>query len=303
MLPCYLKLPVHYTEGKKNMIEPTHQTLQHGDFRSYLSRAGEGKSEAILFLHGSGPGANSWSNWQFALPFFGEKYDSLAPDLLGFGQSAHPDPPPQGMVKWMKLWVDQMLSLLDTLCIEKAHLVGNSMGGAVALHLLTEQPDRFQKAVLMGAAGAPMKASRELDIAWGFFENPTQRRMEQIISWFAYDEKFVGDRLQEIARMRLEAAMKPEVRRSYEAMFPPPRQQHVDDLVIPPSSLRRIKNPMLLIHGRDDLIVPSETSYYLLNHLGGSVQLHVFGQCSHWTQIEFKDSFNRLVIDFIGGAI
>lgn len=281
------------------LADVVHPGVEVGGTVTHLNRAGAGKQEAILWLHGSGPGATGWSNWQYALPVFGEAYDCLAPDLIGFGASFHPDPPPTGMGKWMRLWVDQVLSLLDHLAIRRAHLVGNSMGGAGALHLLMEAPDRFGKVVLMGPAGAPVRLTAELDRVWGFYEDPSPGTMAQLIRWFAYDERVVGSQLGSIAQARFAAAMAPEVRRSYEAMFPRPRQEHLDQLVVPDGALARITHPVLLIHGRDDRIVPLDTSLYLLRRIPNS-ELHVFGRCGHWTQVEQRDRFHSLVWEFLG---
>ncbi|MEW6638217.1 MAG: alpha/beta hydrolase, partial [Actinomycetota bacterium] len=117
------------------MQQSTESRIETGTYETYLYRAGEGNPDTILFLHGSGPGVTAWSNWQFALPELGERYDCLAPDLVGFGRSEHPENPPEGMDGWMDAWVAQITSLLDHLGVERAHLVGNSMGGAVSLHL------------------------------------------------------------------------------------------------------------------------------------------------------------------------
>lgn len=280
-------------------MDPHVSRVQTGDHVTYLNRMGEGNGQAILFLHGSGPGVTAWANWQYALPFFGSRYDALAPDLIGFGASSHPDPPPSGMRAWMRLWVDQVLSLLDALGIRQAHLVGNSMGGAVALHLVTEAPERFGKVVLMGPAGAPVRLTPELDRVWGFYEDPSPGAMAQIFRWFTYDDGFLRDRLEAITRARFEAAMDPAVRRSFTAMFPRPRQEHLDQLVVPVAALRRVPNPVLIVHGRDDRIVPVEGSYHLLQHLP-DVRLHVLGRCGHWTQIEHPDTFHRLLQDFLG---
>lgn len=277
--------------------------VQTGAFETYVNRAGEGNREAILFIHGSGPGATTWSNWQFALPYFSEQgFDCIAPDLVGFGQTDHPPAPPQGMRAWMRLWLDQLLNLLNELDIARAHVVGNSLGGAIALHLLVEAPERFSRAVLMGSAGAPCRLTSELDRVWGFYADPSPSTMAQLIRWFAYDDRIVGDQLEHISQMRFAAAMDPTVRRSYEAMFPPPRQQHLDALVVPPASLRRIPHPVLLVHGRDDPIVPLETSYFLVQHIPRA-KLMVYGQCGHWTQVEHRDSFHRLLFDFLTGAV
>jgi 2-hydroxymuconate-semialdehyde hydrolase len=261
-------------------------------------RQGEGTgATSILFIHGSGPGANGWSNWQLALPALSDRWDCIAPDLIGFGESHHPEPAPTGMRGWMRLWVDQMLGLLDALGVEQAHLVGNSMGGAVALHLLMEAPQRFERVVLMGAIGAPCRLTPELDRLWGFYDDPSPALLAQAIRWFVYDDSFLRERLDEIVRIRYAAAMKEEVRRSFMAMFPAPRQKHLDDLIVPDSTLRRIEHPVLLVHGRDDLIVPVETSYYLLNRLP-NVEMHIIGRCSHWTQIEHSRRFHELLTHF-----
>jgi 2-hydroxymuconate-semialdehyde hydrolase len=237
-----------------------------------------------------------------AAPVLGEDYHIIAPDLAGFGQGHHPDPAPREIRTWMRLWVGQILALLDELGVKKTHLVGNSMGGAVALHLLMEAPDRFDRVVLMGPAGAPCRLSPELDRVWGFYEDPSPRTMAQMFRWFAYDDAVVGGNIDAIAEMRFESAMDPTLRRSFEAMFPRPRQEILDQLVVPDSALRRIQQPVLLVHGRDDKVVPLETSNHLLSRLPHA-QLHVYGQCSHWTQIEYRESFHRLLHDFFRGAI
>ena len=275
----------------------THLELQTGDLTTHCERSGEGRAETILLLHGSGPGVTAWSNWQFALPALGEHYHCLAPDLVGFGATEHPQNPPAGMRNWMRLWVDQCLALLDALKIQKAHLVGNSMGGAIALYLLMEAPQRFGRVVLMGPIGTPHRITPELDRLWGFYDDPSVVMFRNIIRWFVYDDTFIADRLDAIAQTRFDAAMNPDVQRSFKAMFPAPRQTVIDDLVVPELALRRIDHPILLVHGRDDKIVPLETSLHLLHHLP-KVQLHVYGQCSHWTQIEYATDFNRLIAQF-----
>ncbi len=275
----------------------TNREIQIGKSCTFYNRSGEEQSETVLFLHGSGPGVTAWSNWQYALPALDTQFHCLAPDMIGFGASQHPQEPPGGMRNWMRLWIDQCLALMDAFKIEKAHLVGNSMGGAVALNLMADAPERFDRVVLMGPIGTPHKITVELDHLWGFYEDPSERLFRNIIRWFVFDDAFLGDRLNAIARTRYEAAMNPDVRRSFMAMFPAPRQAVVDDLVVPELTLAQMHHPTLLVHGRDDRIVPLETSLYLLQYLP-NVQLHVFGQCRHWIQIEMAEAFNRLIAQF-----
>jgi 2-hydroxymuconate-semialdehyde hydrolase len=276
--------------------------VKTGAFESYVNASGEDQKEAILFLHGSGPGVTAWSNWQLALPGLEGQFHCISPDLAGFGATDHPKDPPSGMRAWMRLWVDQCVALLDALNLEKAHLVGNSMGGAIALHLLMDAPDRFHRVVHMGPIGTPHKITPALDRLWGFYDDPSVQTFKNFIRWFVYDDTFLADRLDTIAQTRFEAAMNPDVERSFRAMFPAPRQTAIDELIVSEMSLRRMDHPTLLVHGRDDHIVPMETSLYLLKHLP-QAQLHIFGQCSHWTQIEYAKSFNQLLTQFFSGQI
>jgi 2-hydroxymuconate-semialdehyde hydrolase len=92
------------------------------------------------------------------------------------------------------------------------------------------------------------------------------------------------------------------VQRSFKAMFPAPRQTVIDDLVVSELALRRMDHATLLVHGRDDHIVPMQTSLYLLEHLPNA-QLHVFGQCSHWIQVEKAKIFNQLIAQFFSEQI
>ena len=276
--------------------------IKTGGYNTYLNISGEDQKEAIIFLHGSGPGVTAWSNWQYALPALDSQFHCLAPDLAGFGATDHPKDSPSGMHSWMRLWVDQCKALLDELKIEKAHLVGNSMGGAIGLHLLMDAPDRFGRIVHMGPIGTPHKITPALDRLWGFYDDPTVQTFRNLIRWFVYDDAFLADRLDAIAQTRFEAAMNPDVQRSFEAMFLAPRQTAIDDLVVSELALRRMDHPTLLVHGRDDGIVPMETSLHLLKHLPNA-QLHVYGQCSHWIQVEYAKSFNQLLAQFFSGQI
>lgn len=280
----------------------TNTEIKTGNYKTYVNLSGEEQSQPVLFLHGSGPGVTAWSNWQFALPALEGQFHCIAPDLVGFGATQHPKEPPRTMHGWMRLWLDQCMALMDALKIEKAHLVGNSMGGAVALRLLMDAPDRFDHIVHMGPIGTPHKITPALDRLWGFYDDPSVQMFRNIIRWFVYDDSFLADRLDSIAKTRFEAAMNPDVQRSFQAMFPAPRQTAIDDLVVTELALRHMNHPTLLVHGRDDKIVPLETSLYLLQHLP-NVQLHVFGQCSHWIQVERAESFNQLLTQFFTGKI
>jgi 2-hydroxymuconate-semialdehyde hydrolase len=275
----------------------TQKLIKTENFETYVNRTGEGNTEAILFLHGSGPGVFAWANWRYALQACSEQYDCIAPDLLGFGASGHPDPLPKNRQGWMDLWVNQMIELLDELGIQKVHIVGNSLGCSIALELLLEYPERFERVVLMGPGGTPnTKLSPELARAKGFYQNPSAKKMRQIMSWFVYDADLLASEIDSLAQTRYEIAMRPEIHLSNESIFA------TAAVPVPVTALRRIQHPILLVHGRDDMVCSVESSYYLLSHLP-NVQLHVYGKCGHWTQIENQESFNNLIQSYFASAI
>jgi 2-hydroxymuconate-semialdehyde hydrolase len=278
--------------------EVTNTVVRTGDYETYLNRTGEDQAETILFLHGSGPGSTAWATWQYALAALAEEFQCLAPDLIGYGHSEHPEDLPQGAAAWLEVWMNQLSELLDTFSLSKVHLVGNSIGGALSLHLLHRHPERVERVVLTGSIGTPHQITNQLDEAWGFYDDPSPERMAEVIRSCVYDPAIVGVDLDARAQMSFEAAMDEKVRRSFAAMFPAPRQQHVDDLVLPDLVLQRIDHPVLLVHGRDDVIIPLESSLYLLARLS-DVKMHVFGQCRHWLMLEYRDAFNELVSDFL----
>lgn len=270
----------------------TQKMVKTGEFQTFLNRSGEGNKEVILFLHGSGPGVNAWANWRYALDACSAEFDCLAPDLIGFGDSGHPVERPNTRSGWMRYWVDQSVNLLDELGIAEAYLVGNSLGCIIAQELLFQYPERFKRVVLMGPGGTPnMKPSAELARARAFYEEPTPKFLQQIMSWFVNDGEALEDEIASITDMRFQIAMKPETRKSNESIFSTKASP------APPTALKRIKHDVMLIHGRDDRVCSIDSSYYLLDHIPNA-QLHVFPNCGHWAQIEKKDSFHSLILSF-----
>jgi 2-hydroxymuconate-semialdehyde hydrolase len=115
---------------------------------------------------------------------------------------------------------------------------------------------------------------------------------------FAYDRSLVSD---ELAHLRYQASIRPGFQESFEAMFPAPRQRWVDALSSTEADIKKIKQPTLVIHGREDQIIPLQSSLTLANWIDDA-QLHVFGRCGHWTQIEHADRFCQLLENFFAEA-
>jgi 2-hydroxymuconate-semialdehyde hydrolase len=279
------------------MSRITTSDVNVGAFRFHLSRSGDPKNEPVLWLHGSGPGATALSNWEGIIEQLAGDFYNLAPDIVGFGDSTHPDPPPQGLVAFTKLRVETILGLIDTLGLKKVHLVGNSMGGLISLCLVTQAPDRIGKVILMGSGGVPISLTPELIKLVTFYNNPTVDSLTELLTFFVYDPASFGDQLKEVAAARIPRALRDDVRRSHLATFSPG-----EPLLFSKEVLATIANPTLVVHGREDRIVPVASSHHLATHIPNA-ELHIFPKTGHWLQIEQSQRFANLARSFLKGEI
>lgn len=250
-----------------------------------------GQGEPILLIHGSGPGVTAWANWRGVIPVLSQHARVVAPDMLGFGYTSCPPDMPLNVDAWVK----QLTDLLDALDLPRVSVVGNSFGGAIALALAHRHPERVKRLVLMGAVGVSFPISEGLDKVWGY--QPSLEAMRELIGIFAYDQSIVTE---DLVRMRYEASTRADVQQRFSALFPAPRQRGVDMLALPADALRGINQRTLIIHGRDDRVIPLEVSEQLLR-LIPHADMHVFGECGHWVQIEKAAAFTRLISDFLLG--
>ncbi len=263
------------------------RSVRTGSFNTNVHDLGSGRP--VLFVHGSGPGVSAFANWRLVMPVIAKSRRVIAPDMVGFGFSDRPD----GIAYTMDVWVQQALDLLDALGIEQADVVGNSFGGALSLALACRHPARVRRLVLMGSVGVPFTITQGLDEVWGY--TPSFENMRRIMDWFAFDRGLVND---ELAQLRYQASIRPGFQESFGAMFPAPRQRWVDAMCSPEADIRALPHETLVIHGRDDQVIPLSTSLTLAQWISRS-QLHVFGRCGHWTQIEHAARFAQLVGNFL----
>ncbi|MGB4466673.1 MAG: alpha/beta hydrolase [Azovibrio sp.] len=252
-----------------------------------------GEGNPVLLIHGSGPGVSAYANWRLTMPVLGKHFRVVAPDMVGFGFTDRP----AGYVYSKENWVRHIIGVMDALGIERADIIGNSFGGALAIATALEHPERVGRLVLMGAAGTHFELTPGLDAVWGY--TPSIENMRKLLDIFAYDRSLVND---ELAKLRYEASIRPGFQESFSSMFPAPRQRWVDALASSDEQIRSLPNDVLLIHGREDQVVPLVSSMRLCE-LIRRAQLHVFGCCGHWVQIEWADEFTELVVDFLGRPV
>lgn len=269
-----------------NNPEIGNSIVVHGIKTNYLDL---GDGEPVLMIHGSGPGVTGWANWRLNAPILSKAFRLVIPDMVGFGYTAAA---PGGHYS-TELWVDHALGLLDQLGIERAHIVGNSFGGGLALAMASRHPDRVNRLVLMGSAGTHFNLTWALDKVWGY--KPSIEAMKQLLEIFAFDKSKVSD---DLAELRYKASTRPGISKQFNDMFPEPRQRWLDGLALGDDAIRLIEHKALIVHGREDIVVPVSNAYKLHDLISDS-RLHVFGRCGHWAQIEHCSDFNNLVLNFL----
>lgn len=265
--------------------------IEHDGYTTAYLEAGEGPP--VVLVHGSGPGVSGRANWQGTLSSdMASRFRLLAPDVVGFGATQEPP----GAVFDHPTRVEHIVRFLDALGLERVSLIGNSMGGAVALGLAHRHPERVQRMVLMGSVGISFPITAKLDAVWGY--QPSLEAMEEMIRWFAVDTGLINP---ELVRLRHEASIAPGVMERYSAAFAAPRQRHIDAMALTESELAEVRVPTLLIHGAMDQIVPLEGTSLRMVRILPAADLVVLGRCGHWTQIERAREFQRYATQFLAG--
>lgn len=264
--------------------------VELGGIRTRYHEAGSGR--ALLLLHGSGPGVSAWTNWRGVLPALAQRFRVIAPDQVGFGGTA---PSPDGAYGRAR-WTDHALALIAALGIEELDVVGNSMGGAVALSLAARRPAAVGRVVAMGTAGARMELPPGLERVWGY--EPSLEAMRDVLELFATDSSRITD---DLVELRYRSSTQPGIHEAYRAMFPPPRQHRLDDLALTREELAAIRQPVLLVHGSDDEVVPFVPAAMPLLRELPHARAYVFGGCGHWAMIEHAAEFTDVVCRFLAG--
>lgn len=250
----------------------------------------DGQGEPLLLIHGSGPGVSAWANWRLVFPILSQHYHLYAPDVVGFGYTERPEDNQYSI----DAWVDHIIDFIETVIQQKVYVIGNSFGGAIALHLTQRRPDLVKRFVLMGSVGNESTISDGLDAVWGY--TPSFENMKNLVKTFAYDQSMADN--DDLVEMRYQSSIQEGFQESFAAMFPEPRQTSLDAMALTEDQLRDIQIPVLLIHGREDRIIPLERTSWKMAQVIPNAQLHVFPHCGHWVQIEKTKEFTSQVIEF-----
>lgn len=272
--------------------DQTSLLVQTPSWQIHTNQSGSG-DQVVILLHGSGPGATGWSNFSANIPFLAERYRVIAADLPGWGASSP------------STWQERdhpraVIELMDTLGIERATFIGNSMGGGTTIRLGYEYPERVDKLVTMGASsgatatfgpGGPSEGIKALQHG---YREPTPQSMRELVEVMTFDSSFATDEL--VQRRAEMVAAHPEHNRNFIEGI---GRRPIVELDV--ERVRSIRAKTLLLHGRDDRVVHFEHSLRLVSLIPDS-RLVMMNRCGHWLQIEHAEEFNRLVADFIDNA-
>jgi pimeloyl-ACP methyl ester carboxylesterase len=267
-----------------------------GALRYYDS--GPDNGPVLLFLHGSGPGVTGWRNFRGVLPTFAEHFRCLILEFPGFGVSpdfgGHPMIDAQGAV----------VPFLDGLGVDKAHVVGNSMGGGVGINFAIRNPDRIGRLVTIGGIGTNIfspSPSEGIRLLQEFVEDPTRQRLVDWLKSMVYDQSLVTDELIE-ERWKLasdpgtlEAARRMYGKAAFSAMT---AFMEGADRPLPWAVMHKVAAPTLLTSGRDDRVSPPDMALIPMRTIPNA-ELHVFPKSGHWAMIEAKDAFESTVLAFL----
>jgi 4,5:9,10-diseco-3-hydroxy-5,9,17-trioxoandrosta-1(10),2-diene-4-oate hydrolase len=261
---------------------------------------GKGDADSVVFLHGGGPGASSWSNFGRNFPVFAKRFRVVMMDLPGYGGTAAR--PATG--HFFTVAAAALASLMDELAIARTHIVGNSLGGGTALRFALDYPDRVGRLVLMGPGGLtlnvlapdPTEGVRRL-MEFAAPPGPSREKMAAFLKIMVHDQRLVTD---ELIDERFAVASRPEALAGMAAMGSSFFGEHAEDGMLWREA-HRVKHEVLLIWGREDRVNPLDGALIALKQLRRA-QLHVFGGCGHWAQLEKFDEFNDLSLRFLAGG-
>lgn len=256
-----------------------------------------GTGMPVVLLHGGGPGASGVTNYARNIDALARRFRVIVPDMPGYGRSTKTldQSDPFGSL------ADSIRGLLDQLGVDAAHLVGNSYGGAAALRLALDTPDRVAKLVLMGPGGIgttralPTAGLKSLLSYYGG-DGPSREKLANFIrTYLVYESNSVPDALIDL---RYEASIDPEVVASPPLRRPSGLRTLWRMDLTRDARLRHLQTPTLVLWGRDDKVNRPAGGPMLLNMMPNA-ELVMTSHTGHWLQWERAELFNDLVHEFL----
>lgn len=246
----------------------------------------EGSGPPVILIHGSGPGAGGYANFEgnmSAIAAAGHRV--LVPDMIGFGWSDKPDDDYP-----LSLFIDTLTDFLDALDVERAVLVGNSLGGAIAIGFSLAHPERVSKLVLMAPGGIETRER--------YFQ---MEGIQQMVSRFigaGFDEATMGDILKLLAFDPKHVT--PGMIESRINVYKTQPKAVLGRISVPDLTdrLGELAMPILGFWGWEDRFCPATGAEKIVAACPDA-RMTLYSRCGHWVMIERAADFNREVIHFL----
>jgi len=258
-------------------------------YRIHYLDEGDPNGPVVVFLHGSGPGASGYSNFKGNYPaLVAAGYRCIIPDLIGYDFSDKPD----DVDHPLSFFVECVQQTLDCLGIARCILIGNSLGGAVALGLALDHPSAVEKLVLMAPGGLSelsdyqaMPGMQKMFKVFGSGEPVTPAVMKDLFATgLMYNPAHATDELV-AERMQIMEIMNGHVMAT---MSVPVLTERLPELDC----------PVLGFWGLNEQMMP-ENGIMALARNTRHLRLILVSECGHWVMVEHEDMFNRSCLDFI----
>lgn len=259
-------------------------TLDNGLTLHYLE-AGTGPT--VVWLHGSGPGASGYSNFKGNYPVFAEAgYRNIVLDLPGFGRSDKPDDVNYDLA----FFVSSLQGFLDKIGIDRCTLLGNSLGGAIALGATLAYPERVEKLILMAPGGVEERET--------YFQMPGIQRMVEVFS----QGPMGVEQMRHVMTLQLfDPAQLDEALLQERAAVAVTQPANLFSSMLVPNMAERLKEiqvPILGFWGTNDLFNPPAGAFKVLDN-APNARFLMLNRCGHWVQVEHEALFNRECIAFL----
>ncbi|MBM7060334.1 alpha/beta fold hydrolase [Pseudomonas sp. UL073] len=259
-------------------------TLQDGLRLHYLD---SGTGEPVVLIHGSGPGASGHSNFKLNYPEFAAAgHRVIIPDLPGYGASDKPETD-----YTLEFFVAALSGLLDALDIGRCVLVGNSLGGAIAIKLALDQPQRVSKLVLMAPGGLmdkeqyylQMEGIQRMGAAFAAGELKDAAGMRRLLGLQLFDASQISD---ETVAERVAVV-------NQQPLCVLTRMQ-VPNLA---ARLGELQCPILGFWGMNDKFCPASGAQTMMDACR-QIRFVLLSECGHWVMVEHRALFNRECLAF-----
>ncbi len=263
------------------------------DLQLHYNDCGSG-AETVVMLHGSGPGASGWANFNRNVePLVAAGYRVILMDCPGWSKSD----PIVCTGSRSDLNAQALKGLLDELKLERVHVIGNSMGGHSAVAFALANPGRVGKLVLMGGGtGGPSQfvpmPTEGIKLIQALYREPSIENLKKMMAVFVFDSSSLTE---ELYQARLDNML---ARRDHLENFVKSAAANPKQFTDYGPRLGEVTAPTLIIWGRDDRFVPMDIGLRLLWGMPNA-ELHVFNRCGHWAQWEHAAKFNRMVREFL----